>query len=71
MFLCRLFDGRGGQHRLDSEMIGDLNALTTDAKETLVAAVNEVAGKVPAGTEEWVFTLEDDSTLTRKVAVME
>ena len=71
MCLKSIFDGKGKQHKLDSEKIGDLDKLQTNAKGNLVEAVNEVAGKTPKKTEDWVFTLEDDSTVTKKVAVME
>lgn len=47
MCLKKLFDGKGNQHQLDSEKIGDLTKLQTDAKGNLVDAVNEVDGRVP------------------------
>lgn len=72
MCLKKVFDGKGREHTLDSGKIGDLEQLQTEAKDSLVNAVNEVCGKIPSVTaEEWVFTLEDGATVTRKVAVME
>lgn len=47
MCLKKLFDGKGNEHNLDSEKIGNLEELSTDAKDSLVAAVNEVDGRVP------------------------
>lgn len=71
MCMKKVFDGKGKEHALDSEKTGDLSKLQTEAKDSLVSAVNEVCGKIPSVTaEEWVFTLEDDSAVTKKVAVM-
>lgn len=50
MVLSRLFDGKGGQYQLDGGNTGDLSQLTTDAKGSLVEAVNEVDGRVPRVT---------------------
>ena len=72
MCLKKLFDGKGNEHNLVSEKIGDLEKLSTDAKDNLVAAVNEVDGRIPdVSVEEWVFTMDDDSTATKKVLVVE
>lgn len=51
MVLSRLFDGKGDQYRLDTGNTGDLSLLTTEAKGSLVEAVNEVDGRVPRVTE--------------------
>lgn len=80
---------------IDPDVIGNIEELETDAKDSLVNAINEVDGRVPKVTtadeghfvrvvkgklstapinstvEEWVFTLDDDSTVTKKVVVME
>ena len=52
MCLKKLFDGKGKQHKLDSEKIGDLEQLQTENKDSLVAAVNEVNGRIPKVTAE-------------------
>ena len=58
------------------EKVGELDKLTTNEKSNLVAAINEVAGtgvswnQIPdKPTEEWTFTLEDGSTVTKKVVI--
>lgn len=74
------------------EGLGNPANLHTNAKDSLVNAINEVDGRVPKVTEdneghfvrvvngklsavpvaaeEWTFTLDDDSTVTKKVVVM-
>lgn len=52
MTLKELFDGNGNKHDLDAAKIGDLERLSTDAKDSLVAAVNEVDGRIPKITVE-------------------
>ena len=52
MVLSRLFDGKGRQYRLDTGNTGDLSLLTTEAKGSLVEAVNEVDGRVPRVTTD-------------------
>lgn len=47
--------------------IGDLESLNTTDKTSLVNAINEVANY---SYEEWVFTLDDDTTVTKKVVVI-
>ena len=61
---------------LDNQIteLGDLVPKVTDADEGYFVRV--VGGKlsavpVPSTVEEWTFTLEDDSTVTKKVVVME
>lgn len=51
MELKYLFDGSGQRYSLDSEKIGDLSQLQTEAKENLTAAVNEVDGRIPKAAE--------------------
>lgn len=66
MCLKKLFDGKGNEHNLDSEKIGNLEELSTDAKDSLVAAVNEVDGRVPKVTaeDEGAFVRVVDGALT-------
>ena len=45
--LKKIFDGKGNEHSFDSKKIGNLDELTTNAKDSLVTAVNEVDGRVP------------------------
>lgn len=52
MCLKKLFDGNGQEHKLDSEKIGDLEKLNTNAKDNLVSAVNEVNNLIPKVTAE-------------------
>lgn len=52
MNLNSIFDGSGRSYDLDTRKTGDLTQLTTEAKETLVSAVNEVDGRVPKVTAE-------------------
>lgn len=66
MCLRKIFDGKGKQHMLDSEKIGNLEELSTHAKDSLVAAVNEVDGRVPRVTaeNEGAFVRVVDGALT-------
>ena len=52
MYLNKLYDGSGQEHRLDAEKLGDLTLLQTEARDTLVSAVNEVDSRVPKVTGE-------------------
>lgn len=47
MNLEKIFDGKGNEHNLESNKTGDLDELTTDAKDSFVSAINEVDGRVP------------------------
>lgn len=47
MCLTKLFDGKGKEHQLDSDKIGELAQLKTSAKGNLVEAVNEVNDSFP------------------------
>lgn len=64
MDIKELFDGKGNKHNLDSEKIGDLQQLGTDAKENIVAAVNELNDKLPdVGDNEALFVHVVDGVL--------
>lgn len=44
MCLSKIFNGKGQQKKLDSEKIGDLEQLSTENRDNLVAAVNVKSG---------------------------
>lgn len=66
MYLKHIFDGSGQRYSLDSEKIGDLTQLHTEAKETLTAAVNEVDDRIPkaAAGDDGAFIRVEDGQLT-------
>ncbi len=50
--IVKVYDGDGNEHDIDSKMIGDLSELNTEAKGSVVNAINEVDGRVPKVTSE-------------------
>ena len=63
MYLKNVFDGYGNAY---TSRTGDLDRLTTDARENLVAAVNEVDERVPkvAAAQEGSFLRVENGRLT-------
>lgn len=66
MHLKHVFDGSGQRYFLDSEKIGELTQLSTEAKDTLTAAVNEVDGRFPkaAQGDDGAFLRVENGQLT-------
>lgn len=66
MYLKHIFDGSGQRYSLDSEKIGELTQLSTEAKDTLTDAVNEVDGRLPkaAQGDDGAFLRVENGQLT-------
>ena len=52
MYLNKVFNGEGAEYNLDSDKIGELTELSTEHKNNLIEAINEIDGRVPKATIE-------------------
>ena len=61
MYLNKVFNGEGAEYNLDSDKIGELTGLSTEHKNNLIEAINEIDGRVPKAT------IEDEGYFVRVV----
>lgn len=64
---CNIIAGSISKTLLTTELQAEINDKVNTA--TLNQKINEVKDLIPSETEEWIFTLEDGTTVTKKVVL--